>query len=197
MFTIVICEDEKTQREQLKSYLSLILGELGVLYEFIEYESGEQLLNNYVSKAQLIFLDIQMGELTGMETARRIRERDKNVDIIFVSGLTSYMQEGYEVSARRYIIKPIEEKEFRRQVLPCIEEILKKNEEYVWIKSQYSSYKILMSDILYAETYGRKINIYTKQRVYDTHINLGELEKKLDPEVFFRCHRGYLVNLKK
>lgn len=195
MFTILICEDEKAQREQLKSYLRPILEELDVLYEFIEYESGEQLINNYVSKAQLIFLDIQMSELTGMETARRIREKDKNVDIIFASALTEYLQEGYEVAAKRYIIKPITETEFRRQVKPCIQGILKRNEEYIWIKSQYSSYKILASDILYAETYGRKVNIYTKQKVYDTHISLGELEKKLDQELFYRCHRGYLVNL--
>ena len=114
MFTILICEDEKAQREQLKSYLRPILEELDVPYELIEYESGEQLINNYVSKAQLIFLDIQMSELTGMETARRIREQDKNVDIIFVSGLTAYLQEGYEVAAKRYLIKPITETEFRR-----------------------------------------------------------------------------------
>nr|WP_302597103.1 LytTR family DNA-binding domain-containing protein [uncultured Cellulosilyticum sp.] len=195
MFTIIICEDEKAHREQLKKYLGPILNELEVLHEFIEYETGEQLLNNYSQKAQLIFLDIQMGKLTGMETARRIREIDEEIDIIFLSGSASYMQEGYEVNAKRYLTKPISAEEFRRQVKPCIQTILKKQEEYIWIKSGYASYKLLVHDILYAETYGRKVNIHTRQKIYDTHISLGQIEKRLDKEQFFRCHRGYLVNL--
>lgn len=196
MFTVIICEDEKAQRKQILSYLKIILDELEVLYEFIEYETGEQLLNNYSQKAQLVFLDIQMGRLTGMETARQLREIDQNVDIIFLSGLTTYMQEGYEVNAKRYLTKPITFEEFTRQVKPCIQAILKKQEEFIWIKSGYASYKVLVHDILYAETYGRKVNVYTKQKVYDTHINLGKIEKQLDKKQFFRCHRGYLVNLK-
>lgn len=195
MFTIIICEDEKAQREQIKKYLAPILNELKVLHEFIEYETGEQLLNNYSQKAQLIFLDIQMGKITGMETARKIREIDEEVDIIFLSGSTTYIQEGYEVNAKRYLTKPITIEEFIKQVKPCIQVALKKQEEYIWIKSGYSSYKVLMHDILYAETYGRKVNIHTKQKVYDTHISLGEIEKMLDKTQFFRCHRGYLVNL--
>ncbi len=195
MFTIIICEDKKVQREQIKEYLSPILNELEVLHEFIEYETGEQLLNNYSQKAQLIFLDIQMGKLTGMETARKLREIDKEVDIIFLSGTTTYMQEGYEVNAKRYLIKPINQEEFTRQVKPCIQSIVKKQEEFIWIKSGYSTHKLLVSDILYAETYGRKVNVYTKRKVYDTHISLGQIEKMLGQEQFFRCHRGYLVNL--
>lgn len=195
MFTVIICEDEKVYREQIRNYLSVILDELDILYEFIEYETGEQLLNNYSQKAQLVFLDIQMGKLTGMDTARKLREIDKEVDIIFLSGLTTYMQEGYEVNAKRYLTKPITLEEFAKQVRPCIKEILKKQEEFIWIKSGYTAYKLLVHDILYAETYGRKVNVYTKQKVYDTHISLGEIEKKLNKEQFFRCHRGYLVNL--
>lgn len=196
MFTVIICEDEQVQRKQIVDYLKKLLGELGILYEIIEYETGEQLLNNYSQKAQLVFLDIQMGKLTGMETARQLREIDREVDIIFISGITTYMQEGYEVNAKRYLIKPITLEEFTRQVKPCIQAILKKQEEFIWIKSGYASYRLLVHDILYAETYGRKVNVYTKQKVYDTHISLGKIEKQLDKKQFFRCHRGYLVNLK-
>ena len=195
MFRIIICEEDKIEAKKTQKYLNKICKALDIKGEYHYFKTGEELLNYYSEDIRLVVLGINLGELTGMEVARRLRIIDPEVSIIFISVSTSYIQEGYEVNAKRYLIRPITEEEFIKQVKPCIEEVFEKKEEHIWIKSGYSAYKVPVHNILYAETYGRKVHIHTKKKIYDTHISLGQIEKMLNMNQFFRCHRGYLVNL--
>ena len=195
MFSIIICDANQEQREELQHYLEDVCKELEILSKFIHFETGEQLLNSYTLDIDLVVLDIHLQGMDGMQTARRLREVDGDVDIIFISESRSYMQEGYEVGAKRYLTRPIHKDDLKKQIKQCIKEKLMKKEEYIWIKSGYSAYKIPVHNILYAETYGRKVNIHTKNKMYDTHISLAEIEGLINEKQFFRCHRGYLINL--
>lgn len=196
MFTCVICEDEDVQRNKIKNYITMILKDLHIPYKILEFDSGERLLNAYPSPADIIFLDIQMEELSGMDTAKEIRTFDTDVEIIFITGLNQYMQQGYEVNARRYLTKPIEYDVFVKQVKPCIEAILKRQENYIWVRSGNVVYKVPVDTILYVETYGRQVNIYTTKQVYSTYMTISSIEKELQIGNFFRCQKSILINLR-
>ena len=195
MFSIALCEDNSLQREELKNNLSKVLDEIGVEYKLLTFETGEDLLREYPENLDMLFLDIQMGELTGMETARKVRKYDDKVEIIFITALWDYIQKGYEVRAFRYLIKPVKFKELQEQVTACIENILHKRYTYITIKDKNNVLKIRTEDILFLETFERKVIIHTNSQDYIVKMSMNKLEKELTNKGFFRCHTSYIVNL--
>ncbi|EJT5921886.1 response regulator transcription factor [Clostridium perfringens] len=195
MFSIALCEDNSLQREELKNNLSKVLDEIGVEYKLLTFETGEDLLREYPENLDMLFLDIQMGELTGMETARKVRKYDDKVEIIFITALWDYIQKGYEVRAFRYLIKPVKFKELQEQVTACVENILHKRYTYITIKDKNNVLKIRTEDILFLETFERKVIIHTNSQDYIVKMSMNKLEKGLNNKGFFRCHTSYIVNL--
>ncbi|EGT3616078.1 response regulator transcription factor [Clostridium perfringens] len=197
MFNIALCEDNSLQREELKNNLSKILDEIGVDYKIIAFENGEALLKSYPEKLDMLFLDIQMGNLTGMETARKVRDYDNKVEIIFITALWDYVQKGYEVRAFRYLIKPVKFQELKEQVIACVENIIEKKDTYITIKDKGNMLKIRTEDILFLETFERKVIIHTISQEHIVKVSMNKLEKELENMGFFRCHTSYIVNLSK
>jgi len=109
MINIGICDDELNHRVEINCILKEILNSYPINYNIYEFSSGEELLNNYPKNLDILIMDIQMKLINGMDTARRIREFDGNLEIIFMTSFSEFMQEGYEVKAYRYILKPINE----------------------------------------------------------------------------------------
>lgn len=101
---IGICDDEKKFREKIKEVLHSILGSNLIEYQFYEFSSSEDLLMNYPENLDLLIIDIQMKVLNGMEATRKIRVFDQRVEIIFMTSVVDFIQEGYEVKAYRYIL---------------------------------------------------------------------------------------------
>lgn len=197
MFTIALCEDNSLQREELKNNLGKVLDEIGIDYKIIAFESGEDLLKSYPEKLDILFLDIQMGKLTGMETARKVRDYDNKVEIIFITALWDYVQKGYEVRAFRYLIKPVKFQELKEQVTACVESITKKRDTYITIKDKGSVLKLNTEEILFLETFGRKVVIHMNSQDHIVKTSMNKLEKELENIGFFRCHTSYIVNLSK
>lgn len=135
MITIAICEDEKETQVLIEDYLDNILKDINKEYEIQKYSSGEELLKSEFKNIDILLLDIQMGELNGMDTARNIREVDSDMEIIFITSLIDYVQEGYEVRAYRYLLKPIELEELKKHILNCIKEIEKNKKQSIIIKN--------------------------------------------------------------
>ncbi|EMJ4245499.1 response regulator transcription factor [Clostridioides difficile] len=196
MFHIVICEDDILQRELLGTYLNQIFKELELEYDLVEFSSGEELLINYPDKVDILFLDIQMDKLTGMDTARKIREFDSNVEIVFTTAIIDYIHEGYEVRAYRYLLKPLEYDYILKHTKACINDLMK-NKETIVIKDRLQTVIIQINDILYIEVLRKEITIYTKEDKYSLKTTMKSVEDSLVKKNFFRCHRGYLINLKK
>ncbi|MDV5106414.1 LytTR family DNA-binding domain-containing protein [Clostridium perfringens] len=184
MFSIALCEDNSLQREELKNNLSKVLDEIGVEYKLLTFETGEDLLREYPENLDMLFLDIQMGELTGMETARKVRKYDDKVEIIFITALWDYIQKGYEVRAFRYLIKPVKFKELQEQVTTCVENILHKRYTYITIKDKNNVLKIRTEDILFLETFERKVIIHTNSQDYIVKMSMNKLEKELNNKGF-------------
>ncbi|MDB8791359.1 LytTR family DNA-binding domain-containing protein [Romboutsia sp. 1001216sp1] len=195
-FIIGICEDITLHRGLLVDYLFRFFNTLNIDYDVLEFSSGENLLNNYPINVDLLFLDIQMNGLNGMDTARKIREFDNNVEIIFTTSLLDYVCEGYEVNAYRYILKPIDYNVFEKHLTQCIKNILKKKNQYLTINDKSKLIKIKLDEILYIETNRRELNIHTVNNCETIKMSMRKIEKLLNKD-FFRCHNSFIVNLER
>lgn len=196
MFCIVICEDDILQRGLLATYLEQIFKDLEFTYKLIEFSSGEELLSNYPDKVDILFLDIQMNKLTGMDTARKIREFDNNVEIVFTTAILDYIHDGYEVRAYRYLLKPLEYECILKHTKACINDLIDKKDTIV-IKDRLQTAIIKINDILYIEVLRKEVTIYAKEDKYLFRISMRSIEDNLVKKNFFRCHKSYLINLKK
>ena len=196
MINIGICEDELHYRVNIKDMLGDILSTYSINYKIYEFSSGEELLSNYPKDLDILIMDIQMKIINGMDTARKIREFDQNLEIIFMTSFSEFMQEGYEVKAYRYILKPISERKISRNILPCINEIMKKKNNYLTINVKNYVDRIKIDSIVYIETDRPNILIYTNDNKYTPKMSISKIDKILREHGFFRCHNSYIVNLK-
>ena len=197
MVKIVICEDEEYQQKLLKNYLKGIFNELSYEYELYIFNSGEELFDNYPESIDIFFLDIQMDKINGMDVAKKIRAIDnQRVEIIFITSLVEYIQEGYEVRAYRYLLKPIKFDDLKKHTISCIEELSKNRNNYIVVNGQNDIYKITISDITYIEIQRKEMIIHTISEDYNVKLSMNKIEKELKEYNFFRCHRSFLINLK-
>lgn len=195
MIRVVICEDQLEQQLLLKEYLDDILKNCTDLYEILTYKSGENLLGDYPNDVDIFLLDIQMGSITGMDVARKIREIDKkSVEIIFTTSLIEYIQEGYEVRAYRYLLKPIQYNDLKIHVVNCIKEI-EQMDKYLIINDKSNTKKIKHSQITYIEIQKKDMTIHTVNGDYVIKYSMDKIEKEIDNVNFYRCHKSFLVNL--
>ncbi|WP_195938144.1 LytR/AlgR family response regulator transcription factor [Romboutsia sp. 1001713B170131_170501_G6] len=194
MIRVAICEDEKDTQLLIEDYIHNILKNINIEYEIQKYNLGEELLESNLKDIDILLLDIQMGQINGMDTARKIREVDNKMEIIFITSLIDYVQEGYEVRAYRYLLKPIELEELKKHILACIKEIENKN-SYILIKNKSNTYKIYSNEIKYIEVQKKNMLIHTINKNLDVRYSLEKIEKDINLDKFVRCHKSFLVNL--
>ncbi|HFL2477398.1 TPA: LytR/AlgR family response regulator transcription factor [Clostridioides difficile] len=194
MIKIAICEDEKEQQELLKRYINQIFDVLSVKCRLEVFNSGEELLERYSKDTDILLLDIQMGQINGIDTARKVRVLDDKVEIIFITALIEYALEGYEVRAYRYLIKPVKYNNLKDNIINCIKEVDIKN-KYIMVKVQGSQTKLNVNEIAYIEVQKETITIHTLNEVYKINGTMSNIEKEIDCSRFFRCHKSFLVNL--
>lgn len=194
MISIAICEDEEDQQELLKAHIKQIFKGLSVEYSLELYNSGEELIENYSKDIDIVLLDIQLIEINGMDTARKIRVIDSKVEIIFITSLIEYALEGYEVRAYRYLIKPVKYDDLKEYIINCIKEI-DINNKYIIVKEQGNQMKLDINEITYVEVQKETITIHSLNKVYKINGTLNNIEREIDCNRFFRCHKSFLVNL--
>jgi DNA-binding LytR/AlgR family response regulator len=196
MYRVALCEDDLTQKNLLKDYIKQIFSEVSSQLKLYEYSSGTDLINSNLVGIDIYFLDIKMSGLSGMETALKIREDDENSEIIFITSLIDYIQDGYIVRAYRYLSKPVKYEELKEHVLNCIEDIRKKKENFLIVENKGEIVKIPIEKILYIEVRKKELTIHTSSILYKTRSSMNKIEKDLKKYNFFRCHKSFLINLK-
>lgn len=196
MIKIVLCEDQIQHQKTVEKFLQEVLGENNIEYELKIYISGEDLLESYPKSTDIFILDIQMKKINGMDVARKIREIDKNKpEIIFTTSLIEYIQEGYEVRAYRYLLKPIIYEDLKKHILSCIDEVINKRDKFIIVENKSESYKINIEDIMYIEIQRKDMSIHTENKIYETKMTMDKIEKELSNHNFYRCHKSFLVNI--
>lgn len=194
---IAICDDENIQVELLHKYVKNWADKNNLKVKVESFYSAEAFEFNWSmdKKYDILLLDIQMEGIDGIELAKRIRKKDNYLNIIFITAISDYIGEGYDLDAINYLIKPIKEE----KLYECLNRSLEKislEEKAILLESDGEIIRLKQDDIVYIEAFSHYIDLYTKDCKYTSRINIGAIEKELEKNSFIRCHRSYLVGLK-
>lgn len=192
---IAVCDDEVAIQEQIKQYIKKYFSQTKDTATIQCFNSGEALLKTYNNQFDLLVLDIQMGQLNGIETAKRVRKQDDRVCIVFVTALEEYAKAGYEVKAFRYFTKPLSWQQCRLEIEKIVNEIKQNTNVYICVKNNEGVFRINIRDIMCVEVYGRKCKIKLKDRVIENNETMKKMEQAINDPTFVRSHQSYLVNL--
>ena len=191
---IAICDDEEKVRE-------ILIKKVGTTFteDTIDaYPSGEELLNAK-ELPDILLLDIKMPGISGMEVAKKLREKTDKMVIIFITGEEQYVFDSFDVQAFHYLVKPISDQKLEEVLVKAKEalakEMRKPEKKYIMVNSGGSHIRICLSDVIYAEVFDSKVIVHTTDSDIEYYGRLTDLEK-LAGEDFFRTHRAYLVHLK-
>ncbi len=194
MIDIVICDDEKYMLDKIGKLVVDFFYRKGVETTVLQFESGDELLK-YNHKIDILFLDIQMNGTDGMETARRLRDKNYNGYLIFITVMKEMVFQAFEVRAYDYLLKPVEKEYFDKTMERLFSSLQSANTASLFIKRGYENRIIPFDDIVFCEIIDRKIYVNLKNgEIVDYYDKIERLEEKLDKR-FFKCHRSYLINL--
>lgn len=199
MIKIAICDDEKECTSKIEDVLLETASNHGVKIEVSVFFDGEKLVDYMVQNEErfdLIFLDIEMGKMDGIETAKRIREFDEMVYLIYVTSHKNYAIDAYDVQPFQFIVKPFEERMIADNFMRIYEKINRGN-FYFEYKKRMVFYKVLVNDIVYFKSDRRVIQIHMNDgSVHEYYDKLNKIEEKMlkSKMSFWRVHRSYLVN---
>ena len=194
---IAIVDDEIREQEIIAKYIGEWAAAKKELVEFFCFNSSESFLFSWEDAKDyaLLVLDIEMGEISGLELAKKIRFEDKRIPIIFVTGYDEYMQYGYDVSALHYLLKPVN-KERMFQALNKLSEEEEPIKSLI-LNSEDEVRRIQINNVLYVEADGHGSIMHTADEVIRLKESFGDIEKQvLLMGETVKCHRAYLVNLR-
>ena len=195
-YRVAICDDDISQIEYIKSVVMKWSCSVGHASELSTFLCAEAFLFDYEGDKtyDILLLDVEMKEISGIELAKRIRKDNNRAEIIFITSHFEFAGEGYEVDALHYLMKPISEYKLL-EVLSKAAKKLSVEPASVVITCDSETIKLYEADILYVESYLHYITIHTKEKEYKIKESISSFESKLS-EDFFRIHRSYLVSLK-
>lgn len=191
MVNIAICDDDFIQRETIIKFLNVCCQIREWDFQLYVFSSGEDLLNTFeTSKYDIIFLDIYMKKLTGIDTAKIIRQSDSNVNLVFVTITPEFCLNGFEVGALHYILKPVTEESINDVLIRCEKQISKFG-KYITIQD----FNISIRNILFVEVFNKQCIIHTINRNITVSSSITNIVSEIADDNFVRCHRSYYVNL--
>lgn len=195
MLRIGICDDLADARLVLRSALERILDTRNVPAQYFEFSSGETLLQWYgrhTGELDLLFLDMELREMDGMETARRLRAADEGLQLVFVTGYADHVFDGYSVGALGYLMKPPRNEQLE-SVLDRAQAALVRQLDQAYIcRSGETYYRIPMGKILYFASDRRQVECITPDRTYIFYGKLDAVAADVGSR-FVRIHQRYLV----
>ena len=195
-YKIAICDDLAADRNYLSSLCETWSRHNRYHIQISEFTSAENFLFYYAEKKDfdILLLDIEMGAMDGVTMARKLRQDNHTIQIIFITGYSDYISDGYEVDALHYLIKPIQEEKLFTALDRAVTKLIK-NEKVLNLISQGEMLRLPICQISYADVNGNYITIHGQQ-VITLKMTLSELEKNLGSH-FFRAGRSALINLAK
>lgn len=193
---LAYCDDEKIQLEYVRKLAGQWAMERGAALHYDAYQSAKELLfeNEQGYPFDLLILDIDMQGMDGMALARKIRETDKKLPILFLTNCREYVFEGYEVAALRYLLKPLDEEKLFA-LLDEMKYLQEKEKHYIIESIGGEQIKLAVEDIFSVEANGHYLTIHTRERDYELKKGLAEYEAQLNSVNFISTHRSYLVNI--
>lgn len=195
MIKIAIVEDEYKDAEFLK----------GIVVDYAEkkrkkvsvdiFRSGVDFIGDGTAVYDIVFLDIEMPLLNGIETAKKLRKFDSDVCIIFVTNMPQFALKGYEVDALDYVLKPVNSFNISLKLDKAFR-LIEKRESAIFVSTESGIRRLSLSAVCYMEVFGHMTAIHTEEEEIITRISLKELEQQLEGDWFYRCSRFYIINFR-
>lgn len=195
MYRFAVCDDNPADRDYVVRLIREWNKKAEVMLQIDSYPSAEAFLFAYEESgdADVLFLDIEMGDISGVELAKRLRNAGARLQIVFITGYMEYIGEGYDVEALHYLLKPVTEEKLN-EVLDRAMERLKTREHEMVISLCDGVVRLPLYEIRYLEVRRNYVTIHAAEE-YSVKRSLNELAEELD-ESFCRIQRSYIVNLR-
>lgn len=193
-YKIAICDDCDVDRQYILNMVTLWGERSGHIVHIDAFSSAENFLFHYAEESDydILLLDIEMGEMDGVTMPKKLRKENDTVQIVFITGYSDYILEGYEVAALHYLMKPVKTEKLCA-VLDRAAQKLAKNEKVLNFEVAGEMIRVPIYQIRYADVFGNYVTIHASSDV-TVKMTLSELEKQLD-ERFYRAGRSCIVNL--
>lgn len=196
MFHIAICDDEIEFIVEMKKQLKRYEQDTAKEFCITEYRDGSELLVNYQSDFDLIFMDIKMEKLNGLKTAEEIRKTDSTVGLFFLTSLPQYVWKGYEYGAINYLLKPMKYGRLKMELDRFFSRYQGREEPFLAFANDNGKYKVLYKNLRYAETDKRNVLLHFEDQEQVIYKNMKEISSLLEIQrQFARCHTSFIVNM--
>lgn len=192
---VAICDDLHFDCELLKEHIRSYGEKNRLDFEFFFFESGETLLDSMVKITfDIVFLDIYMQGINGIETACAIRNAGFSSKLIFTTSSRDHAIESFEVQAVHYLVKPIDYVQVENALDRC-KQLFALSDKYIEVISDRMTVRVPLRGLIYAEVFGNVTLLHTVTGIIKTYMSMDELISVLGNDMFLRCHRSYIVNM--
>ena len=195
MISVAVCDSEAKGRNELLHGCQLAQQRLHLPICCQCYASGEELLEGMSPETDIILMNTRLTGMDGLETARRVRENNTAVVLIFVTDRLSDAAEAFRVRAFDFIPRPMDIQRFGWALTMAIQMLERERGDYVTFHTPSQWVRIPMHSILYVESGRNKAIVHTVISSYELYITMKDVEERLDRTRFFRCHSSYIINL--
>lgn len=196
MIRIAVVEDNKESCNQICRCIERYAKEENIRIEIKAYSDGIHIVDEFHGQYDIIFCDIQMKVMDGLETARKIREKDQNVVLIFITNLAQYAIQGYEVEAIGYLLKPFNYITFSLYMKRAVKIVQNSAVEYLVLEFKGGVKRYSLDDIYYIDYAKHYAWFHMKDGLEKALMSVKDLEIKLTGKSFSKCNSGCIVNLK-
>ena len=195
MVRIAIVEDEQEQADRLESYIRRYADEHGIGTQVTVYSNVITFLEQYKAAFDIVYMDIMMPMMNGMDASRLLREKDDKVMLIFVTSMRQYAIKGYEVDASDFIVKPVAYPEFTLKFTRALSKIPQSKENDILLRTEGGFVRLMPGRIRYVEVRGHHCVYHTDSNNYQQYQSMKAVEEALPKEYFARCNNFLLINL--
>lgn len=196
MYRIAIVDDEAGAADGLRALIARYAAEVGLDVETVWYATAVAFLSNYQANFDIVFMDIEMPYLNGMEGAAKLREIDHTTLLIFATNLGQMAAQGYTVEAFDFIVKPIAYETLRFKLKRAFERLAREKGRNVTFASDGAKFVMPASEIQYLEVADHQLVFHTDSGNYPVYGTMAKMREQLEPLGFFMCNSCYLVNLR-
>lgn len=189
-------EDEDLAAQALIDHIKQYEAQTGQSFQIFRFANGADFLQDYRAVYAVVFLDVQMPRMNGLETALQLRRCDKNVSIIFITNLVQYALKGYEVDAVSYLIKPVSYYDFSMKFKKALDIYLLNEDRSFTVNTPGGLCRISTDKLMYVEIMNHRLFYHLIDDVIEMTGVLSGVEQQLSRFGFLRCNKCYLVNPK-